>query len=70
MSKAESNSEHMIAVGGRYRDKLQDKPLKIRLFSEQIPDWLKKAKDPGVLLIEHPIYSPPFQASKAIQTII
>ena len=58
-----------MCVDGRDWNKLYDKPLKIQLFSEQIPDWLKKAKDTGVLLIEHTIYSPSFQASKTIQTI-
>lgn len=46
--------EHDSPSRGRDSKSLYDRPVKIQLFSEKIPDWLKKAKDPGVMLIEHP----------------
>jgi hypothetical protein len=54
MSKAASNLEYIVPVERTDWKRLYDRPVKIQLFSERVPDWLKKAKDPGVLLIEHP----------------
>ena len=58
-----SNLEHLIATGGNDWKVLNDKPFKIQLVCEQVPDWLKKAKDPHVLLIEHPNLQPVFPGS-------
>jgi hypothetical protein len=60
MSMEASKMEPLIAAGGNDWNMLIDKTVKIQLISEQIPDWLKKAKDPHVLLIEQPSLQPLF----------